>query len=327
MRSNNLLLAAFATASATAQDLATVLSGQESLSTLVGLLGQVQNTTDFLASQEKVTLFAPSNDAFASIVAEGGIFSIEQAAADPELIEQILRYHLSQGVVKAADIKEIPQFLSSYLDYSGFVLDGEVSGSNVTGGQVVSVNLNEEGNAIVTSGIKATSQVVVKSRKCSPNPSFPSGSRLSARLTRRTQDIEFDNGIIHIIDKLLLIPLSISATLIAGNFTALAGAATSSQTWSNPCRRRLSDVTIFCPNNDAFQKLAGTGSQLLCHRRSSWPRSCSTTSFKAPSATARLSANDLKLPTLNGRRNSTITIERGRRECSSTMPVSSTPTS
>ena len=161
MRSNNLILAAFATAIATAQDLATVLSGQESLSTLAGLLGQVQNTTEFLASQENVTLFAPSNDALATIVQSGGIFSIEQAAVDPGLIEQILRYHLVKGVVKAADIKEIPQFAPTYLNYSGIVSDGEVSGSNVTGGQVVSVSLDEEGNAIVTSGIKSTSQVVV----------------------------------------------------------------------------------------------------------------------------------------------------------------------
>lgn len=161
MRANNLLLAAIATALATAQDLATVLSGQESLSTLVGLLGKVQNTTEFLASQKNVTLFVPSNDALATIVQSGGIFSIDEAVVDPGLIEQILRYHLFKGVVKAADIMEIPQFAPSYLNYSGFVLDGEVSGSNVTGGQVVSVNLDEEGNAIVTSGIKSTSQVVV----------------------------------------------------------------------------------------------------------------------------------------------------------------------
>jgi uncharacterized surface protein with fasciclin (FAS1) repeats len=73
----------------------------------------------------------------------------------------------------------------------------------------------------------------------------------------RNQDIEFDNGIIHIIDKLLLIPLSLSATLIAGNFTALAGAATSANL-VEPLEA-LSDVTIFCPNNDAFQKLAASG--------------------------------------------------------------------
>ena len=168
MRFNDIFLAASATALATAQDLATVLSGQETLSTLVGLLGQVQNTTEFLASQKNVTLFAPSNDALASIVASGGIFSIEEAAVDPGLIEQILRYHLIKGAVKAADIKEIPQFVPSYLDYSGFVLDGEVSGSNVTGGQVVSVNLDEDGNAIVTSGIKATSNVVVAVSPASP---------------------------------------------------------------------------------------------------------------------------------------------------------------
>lgn len=160
MRTNNLFLAASAATLAVAQDLATVLSGQESLSALVGLLGQVTNTTEFLASQENVTLFAPSNDALASIVSEGGIFSIEEASVDPGLIEQILRYHLFRGVVRAEDITEIPQFVPSYLNYSGIVLDGEVSGSNVTGGQVVSVNLDDEGNAIVTSGIKATSQVV-----------------------------------------------------------------------------------------------------------------------------------------------------------------------
>lgn len=162
MRSSNLFLAASALDAATAQapDLATAIQLQDNLSTLLGLLGQASNTTAFLASQENVTLFAPSNEAFASIVSEGGIFSIEQASIDPGLIEQILRYHLYQGVVRAEDIGEIPQFVPGYLNYSGVVLDGEVSGSNVTGGQVVSVSLDDEENAIVTAGIKATSQVI-----------------------------------------------------------------------------------------------------------------------------------------------------------------------
>ncbi|KAK5698705.1 hypothetical protein LTR97_006353 [Elasticomyces elasticus] len=233
MHPNTLFFAAAATAVASAQDLATALAGQSSLTMLVALLGQVSNTTEFLASHEKVTLFAPNDDAFAGIVQSGGIFSIDQASVDPGLIEQILRYHLYRGVVKAEDITPVPNFIHSYLNYSGFVLDGEVSGSNVTGGQVVSVNLNAEGDALVTAGIKVASKVTVA-------------------------DITFDNGIIHIIDKLLLIPLSISETLITGNFTALAGAAT--QAGLVPTLEDLSDVTIFCPNNDAFQKIAsGTG--------------------------------------------------------------------
>lgn len=54
MRTSTFLTAAAAFTIAAAQDLATALSGQESLSTLVDLLGQFQNTTDFLASQEDV---------------------------------------------------------------------------------------------------------------------------------------------------------------------------------------------------------------------------------------------------------------------------------
>jgi uncharacterized surface protein with fasciclin (FAS1) repeats len=156
----SLLASLLATATAQAPDLATAIKSQQNLSTLLSLLGQVSNTTAFLASQANVTLFAPSDDAFASIVAEGGIFSIEQAAIDPGLIEQILRYHLYKGVIRAEDIGEVPAFVPGFLDYSGFVLDGEVSGSNVTGGQVVSVSLDEEENAVVTAGIKATSQVI-----------------------------------------------------------------------------------------------------------------------------------------------------------------------
>jgi uncharacterized surface protein with fasciclin (FAS1) repeats len=289
MRSNNLLLAAFATAFATAQDLATVLSGQENLSTLVGLLGQVQNTTEFLASQKNVTLFAPSNDAFAAIVSEGGIFSIEQASVDPGLIEQILRYHLFKGVVQAADIKEIPQFVSSYLNYSGFVLDGEVSGSNVTGGQVVSVNLNEEGNAIVTSGIKATSTVIKA-------VSLASSSICNTSKTNQTsQDLEFDNGVIHIIDKLLLIPLSVSETLITGNFTALAGAATKTKLVAP--LEDASDITIFCPNNDAFQRLAATNFTATDEELASILKYHVVAGAVGYSTTLK---NNTKLPTLNG---------------------------
>ena len=163
MRSNSFLLAAsaFATATAQAPDLATAIQLQPTLTTLFFLLGAVSNTTGFLACQENVTLFAPNDEAFATIVKSGGIFSIDQASIDPGLIEQILRYHLYRGVVKAEDITPVPNFIHSFLNYSGFVLDGEVSGSNVTGGQVVSVILDEAGDALVTAGIKVASKVTV----------------------------------------------------------------------------------------------------------------------------------------------------------------------
>ena len=308
MRSNTLFLAAAALGTATAQapDLATAIQTQDNLSTLFGLLGQVSNTTAFLASQDNVTLFAPSDDAFASIVSEGGIFSIEQAAIDPGLIEQILRYHLYKGVIKAADIGEIPQFVPGYLNYSGFVLDGEVSGSNVTGGQVVSVGLDEaEENAIVTSGIKATSQVIKAVSPPNPSCTEPAQKHRNHGLTpkRKFQDIEFDNGVIHIIDKLLLIPLSISATLIAGNFTALAGAATAANL-VEPLEA-LSDVTIFCPNNDAFLKLAASGANVSDAQLAEILQYHVVQGAVGYSTTL---SNDMQLPTLAGD-NLTVTID------------------
>lgn len=104
MRANILFFATCLVTAVQAQDLGTVLAGQPTLSTLVNLLGEVSNTTEFLASQENVTLFAPSDDALAEIVQQGGIFSIDEAAVDPGLIEQILRYHLFRGIIKAEAI-------------------------------------------------------------------------------------------------------------------------------------------------------------------------------------------------------------------------------
>jgi uncharacterized surface protein with fasciclin (FAS1) repeats len=61
MRVSQFLAAASVIAATTAQDLATVLSEQPSLSSLVKLLGLAENTTEFLASQQGATLFAPNN--------------------------------------------------------------------------------------------------------------------------------------------------------------------------------------------------------------------------------------------------------------------------
>ena len=125
------------------------------------LLNQNPNITEYLASQQNVTLFAPNDDGLTSIIEEGGIFDIQQVSTDPTLITQALRYHLYRGVIQSESITKIPQFPNSFLNYTTGVLDEEISGSNVTGGQVLQLNLNEEGNPIVTTGIKSSTNIVV----------------------------------------------------------------------------------------------------------------------------------------------------------------------
>jgi len=101
--------------------------------------------------------------------------------------------------------------------------------------------------------------------------------------------------VIHIIDKLLLIPLSVSATLIAGNFTALAGAATQANLVAP--LEDLSDITIFCPNNDAFQRLAASNVTVTDDQLAEILQYHVVQGTVGYSTTL---ANNTKLPTLNG---------------------------
>ena len=100
---------------------------------------------------------------------------------------------------------------------------------------------------------------------------------------------------IHIIDKLLLIPLSVPATLIAGNFTALAGAATQANLVAP--LEDLSDITIFCPNNDAFQRLAASNVTVTDDQLAEILQYHVVQGTVGYSTTL---ANNTKLPTLNG---------------------------
>jgi len=115
-----------------------------------------------------------------------------------------------------------------------------------------------------------------------------------SQTNKSSQDLEFDNGVIHIIDKLLIIPLSVSATLIAGNFTALAGAAT--QVDLVAPLEDLSDVTIFAPNNDAFQRLAASNFTATDEELASILQYHVVQGTVGYSTTL---ANNTKLPTLN----------------------------
>ncbi|KAJ3076723.1 hypothetical protein HK102_005346, partial [Quaeritorhiza haematococci] len=69
------------------------------------------------------------------------------------------------------------------------------------------------------------------------------------------ESIEVDNGIIHVIDGVLMPPQSLSATASANqNLTALTAAATSAGLAE--VVDKLANLTVFAPTNDAFQKAA-----------------------------------------------------------------------
>jgi uncharacterized surface protein with fasciclin (FAS1) repeats len=75
----------------------------------------------------------------------------------------------------------------------------------------------------------------------------------NTRLTPN-QDVAISNGVVHIIDTVLSIPKSASATAIQANLTALAGALTTTNLVSTV--DGLKDITVFAPSNAAFADIA-----------------------------------------------------------------------
>lgn len=72
-------------------------------------------------------------------------------------------------------------------------------------------------------------------------------------LTSTPQDVGFNGGLIHIIDTVLTVPPNVAQTAVNTGLTSLAGAATAAQL-ADPLNS-LSDLTIFAPNNDAFEAI------------------------------------------------------------------------
>jgi transforming growth factor-beta-induced protein len=74
-----------------------------------------------------------------------------------------------------------------------------------------------------------------------------------------TADIEAKNGVIHVIDKVILPPNLLEAATLAGDFSTLIGAVTSAglaETLAKPG----ANLTVFAPNNAAFAKLSAVPS-------------------------------------------------------------------
>lgn len=176
---------------ALAQSLADVLSQTPDLSTLGALVSTHPMVADALAKATNITLLAPTNAAFATFLSQPGVNA--SIAADMGIARAVLLYHVLQGTVPSGDITAAPVFARTLLSNASF--------TNVTGGQVVQAQRVDD-DVVFTSGLLRTSRVT-------------------------TADVAFDGGVVHVIDSVLTIPQSPSATVLGANLTALAGALTS----------------------------------------------------------------------------------------------------
>lgn len=223
MQLKKLLPAAALAASATAQTLnltAALASQNASLSSLIGLLSTQSAIVSTLSALNNITILAPSNAALSAFL---NSTAGAAAAANPGAVANLLTYHVLNGSYPASAFTNSSQFIPTLLTNSSY--------ANVTGGQRVEARLN--GSTVdIYSG-------------------------LLSRSTVTTANVNFTGGVIHIIDHVLTIPQSDSATAVAANLTSLAGALTQASLVNTV--NSLKDVTIFAPSNAAF---AAIGSAL-----------------------------------------------------------------
>ena len=151
-------------------DIAALLKSQPDLSTLLELVGLVDGLADKLASSSNITIFAPTNQAFAEVprdVPEGEAIEFRNNTI---AIGALLANHVFKGVYPSSVITDIPTFAQTLLDIS--YIDYRQPFSNFTGGAYNELVKNGD-DVCVISGEQTISTVTEAVRPASPHPYYP----------------------------------------------------------------------------------------------------------------------------------------------------------
>jgi len=244
------------------------LNSSSSLSQLSGILALSPDLVGTLGSAQNITILAPSNAAFAKF----DNATLAGLTADPGRLTALLQYHVLNGTVYGSQVTNTSAFVPTLLTNNLF--------TNVTGGQRVRAQLRN-GNVTFFSGLNLNSTV-------------------------SQANVNFTGGVIHVIDNLLTLPENISSTATAAGLTSLRGALNATNLVNTVDTAQ--NITIFAPNNAAFQAISSGLSNLTTEQISS------VLTYHAVVAAQPLYSSSLRngstVPTLNGA-NVTVTINNG----------------
>ncbi len=166
---------------------------------------QKAGLAEFLSTENNLTVFAPTDAAFAALLSDLGLSSLDDVpVAD---LTQILTYHVIGAKVMSTDLSTgyVPTLAS---------FDSSPVSMYVTVGNTVSIN----GSVSVT-----------------------------------TPDVEAENGVIHVVDKVILPPTVVNIALANENFTTLVQAVVKAGLVD--ALSAEGPFTVFAPTNVAFDAL------------------------------------------------------------------------
>jgi transforming growth factor-beta-induced protein len=166
---------------------------------------QKAGLANFLATEDDLTVFAPTDAAFTALLSDLGVSSLDDIpAAD---LAQILSYHVIGSEVRSTDL--ITGYVPTLASFSG---------NNISMYVMVGDDVTINGSTSVT-----------------------------------TADVQADNGVIHVVDKVILPPSVVDFALANENFTTLVQAVLKADLVG--ALSSAGPFTIFAPTNDAFDAL------------------------------------------------------------------------
>ena len=174
-------------------------------------------------SQQPITILAPSDGAFKRIPNSplGAAF----ANKEPDSIRSALQYHILPGKHQSSSFSQTFQFLPTW--------SIDEAHTSVSSGQRVAVVRQGDSDFVFVSAEGTRSNV-------------------------EKADIAFTGGTLHIIDMPVVPPQPFPVTAEAFNLTAFVGALYGNNETLAGLINGTSDITIFAPNNLAFQTIGST---------------------------------------------------------------------
>lgn len=229
------------------QDLNGLLKSQDNLTEFTTLLNQYPDVFKNISSMRDITLFAPSNDAMSKL--NYSILAPAFSSGNVDFIRQLLYYHVSPGLHPTTSLTGNFQFLPSLLNNRTY--------TNVTSGQVIAA-VEQAGNvSVAVTGLGSRSTLTINVCLCG-SQLLPSQQPFLTSL----QDLKYDNGIVHVIDTIFIPPQDFTTSAPSFNLSSTPGAFFTGP----PILEEYLDIgpslTVFAPNNDAFQKISSSLSSL-----------------------------------------------------------------
>ncbi|MFD1064096.1 fasciclin domain-containing protein [Winogradskyella litorisediminis] len=195
---------------------------------------QATDLVSVLQGPGPFTVFAPTNDAFTDLLNTAQLDLNNLSTAEEELVRQILLNHVIVG--SELDATAITSTAPSYRN----------TGASGVGNTNLSLFYNVNGSTVQLNG----------------------GSSTTAGANVTATNVEADNGVIHVIDKVLGLPTVVDMALANPDFSSLVGALTTSTPGtdfvtilSTENGTQPAPFTILAPNNAAFAALTATPSE------------------------------------------------------------------